>query len=132
MSSIKTDTETIVQQTQLAMEPVELEAGKVFLVMGADGEQKLVDTRPYSEFPSSVIAQRTARDVRSLLTYLEKHAIDGETEVYADPTTSSVVALIDAHAGAGKHAGNQRHSIALGLVKSEPWKKWAKFDGTEL
>lgn len=126
------DAQDIIETAQLAVEPTRLEPGQVYLVMGEDGNQRVVDTLKYSEHPARTIADREVRDIRSFLTYLDKHSVEGQTEVYADPTTSKIVAVIDAHGPAGTHAGNQAHVLSLGLVHTNPWLKWKALDGKEL
>jgi len=126
------DAQDIIETAQLAVAPVPIEPGKLYLTLNGDGQQRVVDTTPYLDYPDKVVAQREVRDIRSFLTYLQKHSIEDETEVYADPTTSKIIAVIDSHGPADTHAGNQGHSVSLGLVHTSPWLKWKEFDGKEL
>jgi uncharacterized protein YfdQ (DUF2303 family) len=132
VTNLRSDAEDIIAVARQATIPTELAPGKIYLAVGADGGQKVVSTEQYGEHPLHKQAGRTVRDVRSLLTYLDKHAVDGETEVYADPKGSTIVAVLDAHAAQGLHAGRESHTVTLALQHSEPWKRWTEFDGKEM
>jgi uncharacterized protein YfdQ (DUF2303 family) len=132
VTNLRSDAEDIIAVARQATIPTELAPGKIYLAVDADGGQKVVSTEQYGEHPLHKQAGRTVRDVRSLLTYLDKHAVDGETEVYADPKDSTIVAVLDAHAGQGLHAGREAHTVTLALQHSEPWKRWTELDGKEM
>lgn len=126
------DAAAIIGITRLAAGATELEPGKIYLATDEDGEQHVVSTESYGEHPRQKNGKRTVRDVRSLLTYLDKHSVEGETEVYADPQDSTIVAVLDGHSGAGSHAGRNAHTVTLELQHSEPWKRWNEGDGKEM
>jgi uncharacterized protein YfdQ (DUF2303 family) len=105
----------------------ELERGKLYLVNGEDGEQRVIDTNENLERPLFPAANRVVRDVRSFLEYLAKHG-SATSEVWADTTTSTVTAVIDAHEGVDGEASHERHTITLSLIHTPEWDTWNQFD----
>lgn len=105
----------------------------LFLVAGSDGSQKIVDLRAHTADPRSAKqANRSVRDTRSFLTYLDKHRSEKQTEVYADLEASRIVAIIDAHFGDEDEAGLNQHILALDLVHTPEWKTWTESDGKKM
>lgn len=126
------DIERITQLVRLAEEPTPLTT-QVFALPDKDGGTKLVDLRSLARDPSLVKnASRSVRDTRSFLEYLDKHLSIGQTEVWADLEGSRIVAVIDAHEGAGEPASPNSHVVALDLVHTPEWKTWIESDNKKM
>lgn len=106
-------------------------ADDLLLVPAEDGSTKVIDLRDYNESPRRKVGSRTVRDVRSFLTYLDKH-LETSTELWADEPNSKIVAVIDAHAEAGENAGHEGHRITLDLAQTPEWKTWMKSNGVKM
>lgn len=130
-----TTTPDIQQLTELirqSSDPIKV-AEHLLLIAGSDGSQKIVDLRAHTTDPRSAkTANRSVRDTRSFLTYLEKHRSEEQTEVYADLEASRIVAIIDAHFGNEEEAGLNQHVLALDLVHTPEWKTWVESDGKKM
>ncbi|MER7070952.1 DUF2303 family protein [Terrabacter sp. NPDC000476] len=74
----------------------------------------------------------TVTDVPSFVDYLGKHALP-ETELWANVTTGTVRAVINAHQGAHLgdevSAGHEDHTATLHLATTDDWKDWTARDG---
>lgn len=110
------------------VEPHPIEAGVLVTVPDGRGGVKVIDTDQYADHPRATKAKRTVTDAASFVAYVERHGTDA-TEVWADTPNSTVVAVIDAHEGAGKPAGWEGHKLTLALEKTDAWKAWTKADG---
>lgn len=104
-----------------------LAPGVVYGAAGPDGSTRVLDTDAYADSPRHIAASRVVGDAESFVRYVEKHVIDGHTEVYADTPSSAVVAVLDSHdAGQG---GWQKHTARLELRHTKSWEAWTKADG---
>lgn len=110
-----------------ATEPTTLTVGDVIALPGSGGAVHLADTDQYADSPRHITAARVVGDAESFVRYVEKHVIDGHTEVYADTPASAVIAVLDSHdAGQG---GWQKHTARLELRHTKSWEAWTKVDG---
>lgn len=112
---------------QQAMEPKRLAPGEVLAVVGMNGSTVVVDTDEYALHPRRAQGARTVTDAASFVEYVNRHATPG-TEVYAHSNTSSVVGVLDSHAGAYNDPGWQGHRVSLVLEHTKAWLAWAKHD----
>ena len=107
---------------------VPIDAGEIYLVRGAQGELRIIDTDEYAASPRHRKAARLVTDAASFVGYVNRHRVAG-TEIYAHTSTSSVVGIIDSHEAAAAAPGWQKHTVRLGLEKSKPWLAWESIDG---
>ncbi|MGN8024724.1 DUF2303 family protein [Microbacterium sp. 22242] len=107
---------------------VSIAVGEVYLVRGAEGELRVVDTDAYAEHPRHKEAKRSVTDAKSFVEYVNRHGGPG-SEVYAHTNTSKVVAVLDSHEGAERDPGWQKHRISLDLEHSKQWIAWKAADG---
>lgn len=103
--------------------PRQLERGELYAL--PDG-LSVHDLERFADYPLRKRGTVTVRDARSFSTYLGKHEVDGDTEIFADPGTFELVAVLDSH-GRGL-AGWREHRLVLGLAHTPAWKAWAKLD----
>lgn len=108
--------------------PHELAPGVVFATPDGNGGVKFQDTDAWADNPRRAKASRTVGDAASFVAYLAKHGT-AASEVWADTPKSSVVAVIDAHAGADAPAGWEGHKLTLQLEKTPAWLAWMQLDG---
>lgn len=88
----------------------------------------------YADRPRRKTGTVKVQDAASFVAYLEKHALP-ESEVFADPRTYQLVAVINAHQGIHSlddtreaPAGHGDHRLVLDLVQTQAWKAWAEHD----
>lgn len=123
-----TEAQAVAYLAQQAQEPTPLAPGTVYTVPADDGGQRVIDTDQYADTPRRKTAHRYVSDSESFVNYLAKHALP-QTEVYADTPRSSVVAVIDSHAGALAAPGWQDHRVTLKLEHTKSWLAWTGNDG---
>ncbi|RFA12127.1 hypothetical protein B7R22_16990 [Subtercola boreus] len=128
IASAKTEAGTVAALAAQASVPVPLEPGTVYAKADGAGDVRVVDTDEYANTPRRAIASRVVTDAASFVKYIEKHGTEA-TEVWADTSNSAVVAVIDAHEGAGKPAGWQGHELELKLEKTQSWLAWNALNG---
>lgn len=123
---------TVAQQ---AVDPKKLDPNTAYAFLQADGSLGLVVTDPRKPEPIAdhVKASRTFADEASFVEYVKRH-YDAGTEVYADLTTSTIIALIDGPTASGgesdrDRAGREAHTATLTLTKTPSWNAWAAQDG---
>lgn len=87
----------------------------------------------YLDRPRRKTGTTTVHDADSFITYVAKHGLPN-TEIYADVTTSRLVAVINAHdqafvdSASEGDAGWGDHRLVLQLHKTPAWTAWAKLD----
>lgn len=90
----------------------------------------------YADRPRRKTGTVKVQDAASFVAYLEKHALP-ESEVFADPRTYQLVAVINAHQGVlddgqgivrEDSAGHGDHRLVLDLVQTPAWKTWLALD----
>lgn len=99
-----------------------LKPGTVYSILDGDGGYTIEDTDQYSARPRHKTGRHGVSDAQSFKDYLEKHGIEGETEVTAMETEGQIVAGIDA--GTDLEAGWSKHNITLQLRASDEWRRW--------
>lgn len=105
-----------------------LEAGKVYAVLDGEGGYRIRDTFEFSDSPRRKVAAPVVNRVETFVDYVLKHG-DGRSEVWADARNSQVVAVIDAHDGAGHDAGWGSHRATLKLEHTLGWETWTAHSG---
>lgn len=113
------DIASLAMQAQLAER---LEPGKIYSVLDGDGGFTIVNTDEYGSRPRRKTSAPKVTDAQSFKDYLEKHGIEGETEVTAQETEGRMISIIDA--GTDLEPGWRDHSITLQLQTSDEWRRW--------
>ena len=99
-----------------------LEPGTIYNSLNGDGGFDILDTDQYAARPRRKTGRHAVSDAQSFKDYLEKHGIEGETEVTAQETEGRIIAGIDA--GTDLEAGWCDHNITLQLRASDEWRRW--------
>lgn len=123
----ETESKTIARIAQQAASAEEIYPGKLYLVAGADGRMEQIDTYDYDVRPRAKSLSVTVADFPSFATYLNKHGIEGETEISAHETEGLFSAVIDA--GTDDEPGWRHHQLKLDLTASDEWKVWTAQSG---
>lgn len=110
--------------------------GRLFsVVTPAGAEHHVVDVEEhldqFRETPRRKTGSFTAHTDAAFISYLEKH-VTPTTEVWADLTTQSVTAVINAHDKAGADAGWGDHRLQLQLTKTPAWEAWTALNERDL
>jgi uncharacterized protein YfdQ (DUF2303 family) len=109
----------------------ELEPGKIIALLDDEGGFRIVDTLAYGDTPALAQGSSQATSVDSLVAYLARHGSD-KTELWADASTSELVAVLDAHEGADGKPGWGKHRISLKLAHTPAWNAWLALDGKQV
>lgn len=120
-----------------ATAPAPLEPGHIYVVHKGDGDTETINlTGPeYGDPPVSKAGTFTVSSADSFNAYLDKHGT-ARTEIWADPNTSTIVGVIDAHAAASDkttgEAGWMRHRVMFAPTTTVGWNMWSANDGNLL
>lgn len=118
---------TVAALAVTGIEPHPIEAGKLYAVADGRGGVKVIDTDDYADAPRRAKASRTVTDAASFVAYVNRHRTAG-TEVFAHTSSSSVIAVIDAHQGSDEPAGWEKHKLTLALEHTKAWLAWTARD----
>lgn len=115
-----------------ATKPHTLQAGALYGVRDQDGRLQIVDTEKYNDRPARKRGTVTASDAAAFSAYVQKHGL-AETEVWSDPPTARLVAVINAHMGTTgdgveDYAGWGDHRVQLRLTPTPAWAAWSRLD----
>ncbi|WP_104087956.1 DUF2303 family protein [Arthrobacter sp. GMC3] len=99
-----------------------LDPGKIYSILDGDGGLTVEDTDKYAARPRRKTSAPKVTDAQSFKDYLEKHGIEGETEVTAQETEGCIISIIDA--GTDLEPGWRDHTITLQLQSSDEWRRW--------
>lgn len=134
-----TDTQDAIDAGVLLAEPTRLIEGQKFafpLPYGASVEIVDNDLDAYRDHPRRKTGTATVMDADTFIAYLAKHGLP-ETEVWANPTTAHLVAVINAH-GPTVDADDDGwpygvpgwgdHRAQLNLIPTKAWDAWARYD----
>ena len=146
-------TAAVAQLAQQAVLPRQLEDGKLYAVLDAEGAVRLLETPGFTDrhgderadSPREIVRAVTLLDVHSFIDYLarntfpagvdteealEAHTVGancaasaGSLELWADVDQRKVLAILD-----GIY-GWRRHTATLQLKLSREWAEWAEIDG---
>lgn len=122
------EAQTVAELAKATVAPTAVEPGKVLALVNDKGGVTITDTDSYAEHPRHKAASRIVTDAEAFCAYVHKHG-SADTEVWADTPNSTVIAILDAHAGVDGEAGWEKHRLKLGLEKTKAWLAWEKFDG---
>lgn len=131
MSEQHLDAQVIVDTAQAAAGERELDVTKVYGVMVPQGaEHKFVDPQAFAPFPRRKRGSRVVYTPASLIEYVLAHAPDdkdGDTTLWGDVETSTIVALLNDHQVGV--AGWGDHRATLTLRHPPAWKRWMGLNG---
>lgn len=122
-----TEAKTVARLAQQAANAEEIYPGKLYLIADGNGGMKEIDTDEYDTRPRSKNLNQTVADFPSFAAYLNKHGLEGETEISAHETEGVFSAVVDA--GTDDEAGWRRHLVKLTLTPSDEWKTWTAQSG---
>lgn len=114
-----TESEVVRDLAHLAYQPKQVEAGKHYVFVAADGELEHVDLT--DDLPARKTGKVEVIDVASFLTYWGKHHDNG-SEIYANLDADQIVAILDAHETSS--ARYQQHRLVLQLSETPQWVTW--------
>lgn len=136
-----TDTKDAVNAGLAAAEPDALDEGTRFysVVTPADASHEVIDLEKLRDYarprPRRKTGTVTVHTAEAMVAYLKKHGLV-DTEVWADVTTGTVVAVINAHGGTPIEADGEEHVAGWGdhraklvLHKTPAWQAWTAYDG---
>lgn len=124
--------QAVIDAATRAAKPAELD-GRFFTVVSPDGAVKVVDLdaerdkAEYAHKPRRKTGDYRVHDAESFVAYLAKHA-DPDTEVWADAVAAKITGVLDANTAAGGPR-HEEHRVIYGVLLTEAWKTWAKYDG---
>jgi uncharacterized protein YfdQ (DUF2303 family) len=102
----------------------ELDPGTIYAWINRDGKVQLVDLQDdkYLKLPKRKKGVVTVDDVESFGLYYAKHHVNGQSEIWAQPRSRRVVAVLDAHTA--ENAYWQEHQLVLALRLTPEWLAW--------
>jgi uncharacterized protein YfdQ (DUF2303 family) len=115
-------------------EPKKLDAaGRFFSVVSPAGAfHTVIDLEQaeekFRETPRRKTGGYAAHTAEAFIAYMAKH-VTPTSEVWADLTSRSVTAVINAHDGTGGEAGWGDHRLQLQLQHTAAWKAWTGLNG---
>lgn len=120
--------EEIAHLTRLGSEPLPVEYDTPYLVHDHDGTAHIiVSPKNPNALPAYRDTSLEVTDVQSFTTYLDKHAVPGETELRVNEKQTVIYGIIDA--GDQNQPGRAAHKIALLPPVDPDWTAWAHLDG---
>lgn len=125
------DLAAVIDVAQQAAEPHDLDAANPQgVTLPAGARHEVLDLERFLPTPRRKHGAVTLNDGESFSRYVTKHVEAGATEMYADVTAQTMVALLNDHAGDG--AGWGDHRATLTLRRTPQWEVWAGHNGTLL
>lgn len=124
-----TENYDLIQTAQDAVGAQKLDHGIYY-----DGSRhELVDIRDAlwlekQRVPARKTGATVVTDVPSFVDALAKHGLP-QTELWAQDSTSSIRAVLNAHQPGNDAAGHGDHTITLQLQRTDDWKAWIASDG---
>jgi uncharacterized protein YfdQ (DUF2303 family) len=109
-----TEASVVAALAATSIDPRLVEPGNLYAIPDGRGGVRVIDTDDYA-------------DAASFVGYVNRHRTAG-TEVYAHTSSSSVIAVIDAHQGTDEPAGWEKHKLTLALEHTKAWQAWASHD----
>lgn len=121
--------DTLAHLTRKASMAEQVNYSTPYLVHDADGEARIVVSPKNPDAkPAFKTASYKVTDVASFTTYLDKHAVPGETEVQVHEDDIGITAIIDA--GDAGAPGRSVHHVTLDPPIDPDWMDWMRLDGT--
>lgn len=141
------NTQAVIDTATRAAEPTVLDRTERFhsVVVPAGGTLEVIDLEKqldrYRERPRRKQGTFRVHDAESFVSYLGKHGLP-ESEVWADVTTSNLIAVVNAHAteaildepgadavDADQGAGWADHRVEYAVRPTQAWTTWLSSDG---
>jgi uncharacterized protein YfdQ (DUF2303 family) len=127
--------QAVIDSATRAAAPTAVEPGKVYsVVVPEDGKHVLVDLDQdkYRDRPRRKAGTVKVHDADTLIAYIDKHGLP-QTEVWADVSRASLVAIINAHLGTTgdgveDYAGWSDHRAVLEVRHTPSWVAWLGLD----
>lgn len=135
MTELSTEAEAISELAVAGTKPVSIDPLDLYvLTVPLNGEHHIIDLEHALDNPRRKKGTVTLHEAESFAAYVNKHKLADVTEIYADVTAQSVVAVINDDApqldGAGDSAAGWRdHRAVLALKRTDPWNIWRGIDG---
>lgn len=132
--SESTNARDIIMTALDSADPVEVKAGKLYSVNTATGHKLIdLDLDKYLERPRRKQGTQQLHDAESFVQYVTKHALP-QTEVFADESECTVVAVINADTGNNvkgveNDAGWGDHRAMFQVQTTEAWRAWMLHNG---
>ncbi|WP_159622701.1 DUF2303 family protein [Ruania rhizosphaerae] len=126
--SERTDAGEIVSTAYAATRPhpVNPDEHPYQVITDGDGNKHLLDLSAHTSLPRRKKGRPVVRDAASFTAYVNRHTTAG-TEIYADATSTEVVAILDGNGDTAPGWGD--HRVSLGLVQPPAWKAWNRLSG---
>lgn len=137
MTETNTETKDAIDAGLVMALPKPLDDGGRFwsVLIPEGGEHQVVDLEEHLDqfraTPRRKTGTFTAHTGDAFIAYMEKH-VTATSEVWADLTSRTVTAVINAHDDAGGEAGWADHQLRLQLQHTPAWKAWTEKDGAWL
>lgn len=131
-ASTATEAEAVEALAFAAAKPAILDEGMIHgyvVPEGAHVEQIDLTGPDYVAIPRRQTGTFEVHSAESLIAFLGKHGIDGETEVWADRVRARIVAVVNAGQGAGGLGGWGDHRGVFKVLPTEAWQAWKELDG---
>lgn len=131
----QSDARAVVDVATRAAAPTQIDGGNLYsVVVPDDGNHVLVDLDldKYREHPRRKTGTVKLHDAVSFVEYLSKHGLT-QSEVWADVSRQSLVAVINAHMGTTgdgveDYAGWSDHRAVLEIRHTDAWRAWVSQD----
>jgi uncharacterized protein YfdQ (DUF2303 family) len=120
-----------IEVAQQAVEPVELDTDKMYLIRGADGGLQVLDLEDKRDHPDRMRGTYKPATVDDFIAYVREWATDAST-VWVHPLEGKVVGIIDDGDSGTDTFGWRQHRAELGLIVTEEWKFWKEHSGQML
>lgn len=122
LSDYTTNTAAAIDAGRLSTEPHRLELGNVYVLSTPQGVQKIDLTGDeYRDKPRRTRRHVTVDDLASFEHYWDAHH-DNRSEVYADPKTATITAILDAPTPG--QPDWEAHQLILALTHTDAWLAW--------
>lgn len=126
-----TEADAVAAIAQEAVEPHALDPQVIYgVTTPAGADHEVIDLEHFLPSPRRKNGSITLNDSESFARYVNKHLDDAATELYADVTKQTIVALLNDHSQ--DDAGWADHRATLYLRRTPQWEIWTRNDGTLL
>lgn len=122
-----TNAQAIIDTATRAATPVAITEDSIYsVIVPSGGEYRTVDLDRYRPTPRRKSGTVKLHDAAGFIAYLEKHGL-GSSEVWADVSRASLVAVVNAHGS--DHAGWSDHRAVLEIRQTQAWQAWMRLNG---
>jgi uncharacterized protein YfdQ (DUF2303 family) len=127
--SICGDAAAVIDAATRAVTPHPLDAGQVYLVVGADGEATQVDTEGMLDGPHRATGKLEVYTPASFIHYVNSQVHDGAV-ITSQWDQGRVVGVLNWHNAEGTGWGD--HRVTLALRETPEWKHWIGGNNTAM